>query len=723
MLCPDPLKRIAADHQSKPVRNKFVLALFLCLLASPPLKAQINTSDTSERLTTLAALSDSLSMIDIEQSLAYAREGQILASQLNNTPQLAAFEVRIAEHFQNLSQYDSAYVYLQLAHNHYIVAGDSTGQANALHGLELNFKNQGEYVQAMEYGFQALEIWEKMGNEQGIASAFAKISDELYYQERYEEAVTYCKRAIEIHQRLNDQEGLAEDYQYLGENYIMLGQYDEALQNLSSALELRHALKSPPTRLGSLYNSRGNAYKHLEQYDEALADYQESLDLILHINHQAGISAISANIGDVLMRQENHEAALPYILKSIDIQEKTNFIVNLTENYLHASKVYEALNQHNLALAFHKKYAATRDSLLTIEKDRGMAELQTQYETEKKENTIALQNEQLARNQIIQYLSIGLFLLLGIILFLIYSRYRAKHKANNLLKEQADEIQQAYQKLQTTQKQLIQSEKMASLGALTAGIAHEIKNPLNFVTNFAQLSTQITDEVIEIISMHPEKSVGDMRTDLEELLNDLKNNTTKINEHGLRADSIVRSMMAHASNGKEDIVLTNVNELARECIELAHNGKLVEIPSLHVQIESNFATDMEGIEIRRQEIGRVLLNLLTNAIDAVHEQSQKVTTSYIPTVSVTTMQINGNVEIRVADNGPGIPVDIRDRIFEPFFTTKPTGSGTGLGLSLSFDIVHHGHGGTLSLQPGEDSGATFVLTLPKKPTSETHVQA
>ncbi len=273
--------------------------------------------------------------------------------------------------------------------------------------------------------------------------------------------------------------------------------------------------------------------------------------------------------------------------------------------------------------------------------------------------------------------------------------------------------QEALQRLVETQDQLIQQEKMASLGRLTAGIAHEIKNPLNFVNNFSQLSVELADELREEMEANKEKTLSEVGDDLEDLLNDLKQNAEKINEHGQRVDRIVRSMMQHASGGVGEREPTDVNALVEEYVNRAYHGMRAQMPDLNVIIERDFSDDAGKIDSVPQEIGRVLLNLLGNAFDAVHEHTAKVDGAYTPTVMVSTQQVDGQVEIRVSDNGPGILPEILDRIFEPFFTTKPTGQGsTGLGLSLSYDIVSQGHGGTLTVESEEGRGATFIVTLP-----------
>ena len=287
---------------------------------------------------------------------------------------------------------------------------------------------------------------------------------------------------------------------------------------------------------------------------------------------------------------------------------------------------------------------------------------------------------------------------------LAYQRYNDLKKADDdyraLLEEKA-RTEQALTDLQATQKQLIEQEKLASLGSLTAGIAHEIKNPLNFVNNFAEVSGELMEELVAALSD------GDAE-EADTLLDELRQNARQIAKHGGRADSIVRSMMQHARGGSSERETINVNTFVEEYVELAWHGMRARDHTFQCDVTRSFASDAGAIEGQPQELGRVLLNLLNNAFYAVAMDGAAAE----PVLRVETSRANGGVSIAVGDSGPGIPDEIRQKIFEPFFTTKPTGEGTGLGLSLSYDIVTKGHGGTMAVKNEPGGGATFVVTLP-----------
>ncbi|MDQ6764209.1 MAG: ATP-binding protein, partial [Bacteroidota bacterium] len=269
---------------------------------------------------------------------------------------------------------------------------------------------------------------------------------------------------------------------------------------------------------------------------------------------------------------------------------------------------------------------------------------------------------------------------------------------------QKQEIENTLTKLKETQAQLIQSEKMASLGELTAGIAHEIQNPLNFVNNFSEVNKELLDELqSELKSGNTEEAIT--------ISNDLRENEAKINHHGKRADAIVKGMLQHSRKSEGLKEPTNVNALADEYLRLSYHGMRAKDKLFNATIQTDFDESIGKINIIPQETGRVFLNLYNNAFYALAERKKQQGESYEPTISVITKKLIDKIEIRVADNGNGIPQKVADKIFQPFFTTKPTGQGTGLGLSLSYDIVR-AHGGEMRVETKEGEGSEFIIQLP-----------
>jgi two-component system NtrC family sensor kinase len=275
------------------------------------------------------------------------------------------------------------------------------------------------------------------------------------------------------------------------------------------------------------------------------------------------------------------------------------------------------------------------------------------------------------------------------------------------LARQTDALRTTLHELRDTQDQLIKAEKMASLGELTAGIAHEIQNPLNFVNNFAEVSTELAQELAE------ERARPTRDTQLEaELLADLKQNMRKITQHGQRAASIVRGMLEHSRASTGERMPTDLNALCDEYLRLAYHGLRAKDKSFNATLKTEFAPQLPLVQAAGQDIGRVLLNLFTNAFYAVRQRQLAGEAGYAPTVRVGTRRVGDEVEVQVQDNGTGIAEDVQQKIFQPFFTTKPSGEGTGLGLSLAHDIVTKGHGGTLEVASQLGQGTTFTLRLP-----------
>jgi signal transduction histidine kinase len=299
-----------------------------------------------------------------------------------------------------------------------------------------------------------------------------------------------------------------------------------------------------------------------------------------------------------------------------------------------------------------------------------------------------------------------------VVLFIAFILYR-----NNTQKQKANKVLQAtLSDLKSTQAQLIQSEKMASLGELTAGIAHEIQNPLNFVNNFSEVNNELIDELEgERSKVKPERN-----EELEnEILSDLKQNLKKINHHGKRADAIVKSMLQHSRAGTEQKEPTDINVLCDEYLRLSYHGLRAKNKSFNADFKTDFDESIGKINVVPQNIGRVLLNLFNNAFYATNQKQKDLTgfsnlsgQHYVPTVTVVTKKINNKIEITISDNGNGIPSLIKDKIFQPFFTTKPTGQGTGLGLSLAYDIITKEHNGTIKVESKEGEGSTFIIQLP-----------
>jgi len=278
------------------------------------------------------------------------------------------------------------------------------------------------------------------------------------------------------------------------------------------------------------------------------------------------------------------------------------------------------------------------------------------------------------------------------------------------LQEKNTALENTLAQLQQTQKQLIMQEKLASLGALTAGIAHEIKNPLNFVNNFALLTVELADELNEEIA---KKLAENELSDVKDILGDIQLNVTKIAEHGKRADGIVKSMLEHSRGETGEMQATDLNKMLADFVNLAYHGMRAQDPNFNTKIEEHFDPAVGAIKINPQAFSRVIINICNNGFFATREKKRRRGEAYHPTISLTTVDLGDRVEIRIRDNGTGMPQSILEKIFNPFFTTKPAGTGTGLGLSISYDIITQMHKGELKVQTAEGEFTEFIIRLPK----------
>jgi two-component system, NtrC family, sensor kinase len=341
-----------------------------------------------------------------------------------------------------------------------------------------------------------------------------------------------------------------------------------------------------------------------------------------------------------------------------------------------------------------------RDSIYNADKTRSVQ--RTELEQEIKTREIENKKKQY-ENEVKMYALISGFAIVLLIAFFLYRNNRHKQRANTLLQQQKVKVETTLSELKKAQSQLIQSEKMASLGELTAGIAHEIQNPLNFVNNFAEVNGELIKE------LKREASTGNME-EVTTIADDIEANSEKINHHGKRADAIVKGMLQHSRTGSGQKELTDVNRIADEYLRLAYQSFRAKDKSFNATIVTEFNDNIGDVNIIPQEIGMVILNLINNAFYAVSEKQRQNVSGYEPAVAVSTSKLNDKVEIKVKDNGNGIPGSIKEKIFQPFFTTKPTGQGTGLGLSLAYDIVK-AHGGEINVETKEGEGSVFSIVL------------
>jgi len=419
--------------------------------------------------------------------------------------------------------------------------------------------------------------------------------------------------------------------------------------------------------------------------DEAQRVFRESMLTYQKINDLKGGSFVAFLLAQSLNHSGDLQNAIKYALIAFEWASQINYLLIQAQSSDLLSQCYEKSGQRTKAFEYLKQYRAFNDKNEKLNNASRISELEVQSVLKKRQREIALLEtesqlkEQQNKTQQIWIFSIAGALLSALLLAVILMRNNQQKKKANLV------LESTLTNLKSTQTQLIHSEKMASLGELTAGIAHEIQNPLNFVNNFSEVNKELIEEL-------KEAQVKGHKDEIDAITKDILENEDKIMHHGKRAEAIVKSMLQHSRTSSGEKELTDINVLADEYLRLAYHGFRAKDKSFNADFKTELEKDLAKIRVVPQDIGRVLLNLINNAFQAIKDVDE-------PNVTVSTKKIEGKVEIRVKDNGPGIPEDIKDKIFQPFFTTKPTGEGTGLGLSLSYDNVTKGHGGRIE---GED---------------------
>ena len=450
-------------------------------------------------------------------------------------------------------------------------------------------------------------------------------------------------------------------------------------------------------QLGIINQTQSNMDSAIYYYKQALA----------HSRYRSNMN-IGANIALLLSKlfhqMDDPDSTIFYANESLNIALNGRMYNEIIETYSFLSDL-NLQTDHSKSLDYLKKATIYRDTLDQIRQNTTFNDILSFDEQQRQYELIQAENE--FRSRLRTYTFLGSTFTLLVIVFFIYRSNRQKQKAKK-------KIETAYERLKNTQSQLIQSEKMASLGELTAGIAHEIQNPLNFVNNFSEVNKELAEE------LEQEADKGNT-SEVKALAKDIKENQEKILHHGKRADAIVKGMLAHSRRSSGVKEPTDINALCDEYLRLSYHGLRAKDKDFNANYKTDFDPNLPKVNVIPQDIGRVLLNIINNAFQACTERTSAGSdhTSpadspgipYDPTVSISTKKQGDRVEIRVKDNGPGIPDHIKEKIFQPFFTTKPTGQGTGLGLSLSYDIVK-AHGGELKVETKEDEGSTFIIQLP-----------
>lgn len=661
-----------------PMIKKFVFFLYLIFSGISMLKAQGNTpADNFRKLETTAPDTNRvLLLLEIGQSYYFSKPDSCLILTLQGL---------------DLSR--------KLEYTH--------GEVDALKMAGEAYRFLGDYPKSLEMQLGALQIYGEAKDQEGAAGAKGFIGFTYLEMEEYRQALQYLLPAKPVLEKANNTISASFISSHIASCYTMLGVPDSAKYYNEEALRLMEFKAYPPLRT-LVYIRLGDMYQKSGFFSEALNWYHRSL-------YYSNLSGIKVNISRSQTLLANlhfnlgqtdsalYYARLAYVNSMFDLQKP---------HILDASKllsdIYQQKGYTDSAFYYQSVSIKMKDSIYGVAQFRKLQLLM--LEEQKRQQSI-VQEQTAFRNKI---KIAALVLLLGFLGILAYVQRRNnlhKQKINQELEHQKTNLENTLSELRSAQTQLIQSEKMASLGELTAGIAHEIQNPLNFVNNFAEINNELIEDLKEASSKNDQREI-------DRLVIQLQENEARIKLHGKRADSIVKSMLQHSRSGSGVKELTDINKLVDEYVRLSFHGMRARDKTFNAELDIELDPDLGKTFILPQDFGRVLLNLLNNAFYAVNEKRKISAESFKPKVSIRTNKSGpwkgqpDSIQVIIADNGNGIPASFTEKIFQPFFTTKPTGDGTGLGLSLSYDIITNAHGGALTVESKEGEGAAFTIQIP-----------
>ena len=638
---------------------------------------------------------------------------------------------------------------------------DSVGLGSELLGLGTRYRRQADYARARARTREAQAVFSRRRDTLGLANTFMQWSLIENEQENPAASLRAALQGLPYAEAAHNLLAANRLRVSMANVYVQLRNYPDVLMVLRPIFQNPAAL-TDEHMVASALTLLGNAYQQLHDEARAMRYFRRSARLNRKLGDSLSVITNEVSISALYAGQGRLPAAMRHAALARTVAYATHDTYNQAPVALAVARVYllqgqadsaRALAYHAYALSqptrsneslrtacdllarayarqgnfaqayrYQELWAAYQDSVSGVLTQQRSSALRYGYQLARKQDQITLLNQrqqlqaQRAARQHQELLGllaglVGLLLLAGLLARNMLLKQRANRTLNEKNEEigrQRDRIDQTLTKLKTTQAQLVQSEKMVALAALTSGVAHEMQNPLNFVNNFAEVSLELVNELAE------EHRLSTPHAGLTtELLADLKQNLLKINQHGGRAAGIVKGMLEHAHADPGQCQPVNLNNMAQEYLRLAYHA--LQTKHQHFEATRRFDLDpaLGPLQVVPQELGRVLLNLFANAFYAVHEKAALLGPEYVPSVRVRTRRISGGVELHVRDNGPGIPPGVMDKIFDPFFTTKPPGEGTGLGLWLTYDIVTKGYGGTLTARSEVGAFTEFTVTLPQ----------
>lgn len=587
--------------------------------------------------------------------------------------------------------------------------GIEKARAEAYSNLGLNLTSKADYSGALENHFKALSIHERMGNKLNAAVCCSNIGVVYNNQNNLEKALEYYEKALKVFRELKYEQGISTTLGNLGLLHMARKENEKALECFLESYTFAESKRDTGSmavcigNMGNVYLAQNNLLKALE-FDLRALQYNKQIgDLV-------GTGIGLGNVGEVYFRIAtdtvsglldsvfggNKKAALDSsaenLRNSLAVFKKIGFLNGIQEVHKYLINVYEEQGDYKSALEEARAHLVIKDSIFNEENNNRIAEIEARRMKELNQKELEIQNLRIQKAEKDKYLLLAAVIFLIILSLVMYNRFRIKKKSNQQLEE-------TLVHLKATQQQLVEQEKLASLGALAAGVAHEIQNPLNFVNNFSELSNELIDDFI----------ASDNEKEKTQIAGDLKENLQKIHQHGKRADAIVKNMLMHSRTESGTRQLTDLNKLCEESLGFSFHAIQAKYKGFSCDIEKKFSPNLEQIAVVPGDISRVILNMLNNAFYSMYQKKLNDTSGdYRPRLVLSTFRGPDRIVITITDNGLGIPAPIVQKLFEPFFTTKPANEGTGLGLSISYDIIK-AHGGKIRVKSDEET--SFVIEL------------
>ncbi len=638
-------------------------------------QALTKTTDDSVRLRLLIQAGEFYAFINTDSSAMYTKKAIALAMNKKSALWEAYTNLPVALVFFVTGDIASALEATFKNINNYATYQDAQLYTYSTTFVGILYMNNGNYTEAMSYANKSLQLCDTVRPRNNLNN---------------------------VHIISTVQSLMIEDYMVLAMAYLHFNKLDSALLYGKKAydMDINYHLNNnyPLYRLALVYARIGYTHIALSLFKRAISlAYKQNLlkDIIDSYN---GMSEVFKTIGQT-------DSAIYYAYKVMELSKVSNYKRGALDASQMIANMYEKQGNTDSAFHYYKFMMAAKDTLFNQEKVQQVQGIAFKEELREQENRRKILEQQTEyRNKIKINTILGSTFTFLFIILVLWRNNRQKRKANALLENKNVQIEITLKELNSTQAQLIQQEKMASLGELTAGIAHEIQNPLNFVNNFSEVNTELIEELKD------EVDKGNLE-EVKAIAKDIKDNEQKINHHGKRADAIVKGMLQHSQSSSGLKEPSDINKLGDEYLRLSYHGLRNKDKNFNATMKTEFDQTIGKINIVPQDIGRVLLNLYNNAFYAIAEKKKQQPEGYEPTVSVSTKKDGDKIFVSVKDNGKGIPQKIVDKIFQPFFTTKPTGQGTGLGLSLAYDIIK-AHGGEIKVETKEGEGSEFIIQLP-----------